>query len=627
MSIEVICDDCLYTFSVDDAYAGKRGKCPDCGSPVSVPDERFSAIELARSLSNRGRAKPSPSPPDPAPSAAAAKPPPPRPAIPRPLAGRPTTRKTKTRTAGTKGTSGTLGTPAANPATSVRVRSTTRSSTRPTPGKDAQRRTFLLGAAAASGVMVVIVAVGLVAYSLGKSDEQISASSQNRTVAANAASPADVESNARARRTVTKRANDEKSATSNSDSDAKLSDTNNDELPMLAKSKPSKLPQPAQTMNRKEKSLADLIEDVEPSVVRIDVAKRGGGGNGSGFVIDKQGTIVTNFHVIEGATRATVQFNDGFKAPVLGFLKIDTQKDIAVLKVDCPPDRLHPITLATAPPRKGEKVMTFGAPLGLSFTASEGIISGIRSAEELRTQIGITGHTGTWVQTTAPISPGNSGGPLVNLKGEVVGANTLTLTVGQNLNFAISAMDIRGALDQKSDSTTVLKPSSAPQRSTASGPRRPRVVEVDATTSAEGKKLFAKLDNLTLIIAAYKFDRTGKIAGYVKRMAETNADQAGLRLSDESNAAMLVMMQFEDSAVAEGASSLTLTGHVMVRKINGDNLVITKVWESSERIGTFSQLALRQGTIPNRVRSKMLDFFKKFRTDKNAAGGTTASKK
>lgn len=188
----------------------------------------------------------------------------------------------------------------------------------------------------------------------------------------------------------------------------------------------------------KERSIADLVEVVEPSVVRIDVTLKTGGGVGSGFVVAADGIVVTNHHVIAGAHKAVVSFRDGKTAPVVGTLALDAKRDIAVLKIGA--KNLPALKLAEKFPRKGESVVTFGAPRGLSFAATEGIVSAIRQGEELKNYI--KDLPGTWIQTSAPISQGNSGGPLVNRQGEVVGANTMMLMRGQNLNFAISAKDI-----------------------------------------------------------------------------------------------------------------------------------------------------------------------------------------
>lgn len=190
-------------------------------------------------------------------------------------------------------------------------------------------------------------------------------------------------------------------------------------------------------------SLADLIEKIEPSVVRIDVVKGDGRGVGSGYVVEADGTVVTNCHVIAGTHEATAVFKNGDSAKVLGTLFIDQNRDIAILKID--KQSLPTVPLADALPRQGDSVTAFGAPVGLSFSASDGIVSAIRKGQELA-----EGETlpGTWIQTTAPISPGNSGGPLVNRDGKVVGMNTMVLIIGQNLNFAISSVDVADALQK-----------------------------------------------------------------------------------------------------------------------------------------------------------------------------------
>lgn len=206
------------------------------------------------------------------------------------------------------------------------------------------------------------------------------------------------------------------------------------------------------------RTVADVIESVEPSVVRVDVVTRSGNAFGSGFVVQSDGVVVTNFHVVEDALRAKVSFRNGETASVDGTLYIDSDRDIAILKVTVA-GKVPSLGFAHSTPRKGEPVIAFGAPQGLSFSATDGIVSAIRTGDEL-SDLGKVA-LGTWIQTTAPISPGNSGGPLVNLDGDVVGANTSALIVGQNLNFAISANDIRDAMT-KAEKATVAPLS--PQR-------------------------------------------------------------------------------------------------------------------------------------------------------------------
>ncbi|HET6423312.1 MAG TPA: trypsin-like peptidase domain-containing protein, partial [Planctomycetaceae bacterium] len=168
--------------------------------------------------------------------------------------------------------------------------------------------------------------------------------------------------------------------------------------------------------------LPELIEAVEPSVVKINMDD--GRGTGSGYVVDTNGTVVTNYHVIAGVKSATVKFANGFEAKVLGVRLTIPKKDIAIIKIDAPKEKLHPITLSKTLPKKGISVVAFGAPEGFSFSTTEGIVSAVRSAQELREELGVD-YEGTWVQTSTPLSPGMSGGPLVDRAGNLVAMTTL----------------------------------------------------------------------------------------------------------------------------------------------------------------------------------------------------------
>jgi len=192
-------------------------------------------------------------------------------------------------------------------------------------------------------------------------------------------------------------------------------------------------------------NLPDLIERVEKGVVRVFVSGRDFEGQGSGVLLNDQGHIATNFHVVEGATKVEIAFHDGTKLPLLGCLRLSKSKDIAILRVD--PERIDTssLPLRESVPRKGERVVALGAPRHLAYSASEGTVSAVRTGRELADIDGgykkfdADAH---WVQTTAPISPGNSGGPLLDMRGQIVGLNTFTNLTGQNLNFAISSIDV-----------------------------------------------------------------------------------------------------------------------------------------------------------------------------------------
>jgi 2-alkenal reductase len=177
--------------------------------------------------------------------------------------------------------------------------------------------------------------------------------------------------------------------------------------------------------------LVALYERVNPGVVAILVYPGSPGdstiptGQGSGFVVDSEGHIVTNHHVIEGAGDIEIDFPSGYKAWA-SIVGSDTDSDLAVLDVDVPQDVLSPLPLADSDAlRVGEVVVAIGNPFGLSGTMTVGIVSALgRTLQTERTTgSGAAFRAGAIIQTDAAINPGNSGGPLINLNGEVVGVN------------------------------------------------------------------------------------------------------------------------------------------------------------------------------------------------------------
>lgn len=199
-----------------------------------------------------------------------------------------------------------------------------------------------------------------------------------------------------------------------------------------------------------EDSLAELYERINPGVVSILLRGVSGRSEGSGFVIDKEGHIITNYHVVEDGDHLEVGFPSGLRAwgEVIG---IDIDSDLAVIKVDVEPENLHPIPLGDSSQiRIGQTVVAIGNPFRLSGTMTVGIISGQgRTLESLRTSPeGGTFTAGDLIQTDAAINPGNSGGPLVNLNGEVIGVNRAIRTfnfteqadpLNSGIGFAIPA--------------------------------------------------------------------------------------------------------------------------------------------------------------------------------------------
>lgn len=230
--------------------------------------------------------------------------------------------------------------------------------------------------------------------------------------------------------------------------------------------------------------LADLIESIEPAVILFDVTTSKGAVTGSGFLVDSDGIAVTNYHVLDGATKAVARFANGRHVEVAGVLFFDSELDIAIVQLSNT-DKLPKLSLATSLPRKGDAAIAFGAPQGLSFSATEGIVSAIRSESDVDKEQ--WPKSGTWIQTSTPISPGNSGGPLLNRRGEVIGVNTFALVAGQNLNFAVSSLEVIDAL-QKSQR---LRTKPMPLSSLATTSRGAEVTRNESHLS-ESEKPFLK---------------------------------------------------------------------------------------------------------------------------------------
>ncbi|MHB1256289.1 MAG: trypsin-like peptidase domain-containing protein [Dethiobacteraceae bacterium] len=228
-------------------------------------------------------------------------------------------------------------------------------------------------------------------------------------------------------------------------------------------------------------TIADLVEKVGPAVVSIETfvetrrrqqdpfqndpffrqffgetpfspGNQVRRGMGSGFIISQDGYVLTNQHVVQGATRIEVRMpgrEDVHEAKLIGS---DFELDLAVLKIDA--DNLPALTLGnTDEVRVGEWVVAIGNPYGMAHTVTVGVISykGRRVTVEDR-------RFEDLLQTDASINPGNSGGPLLNLKGEVIGINTAMKTQAQGIGFSISANTVRMVLRDLIEKGKVIRP-------------------------------------------------------------------------------------------------------------------------------------------------------------------------
>jgi hypothetical protein len=189
-----------------------------------------------------------------------------------------------------------------------------------------------------------------------------------------------------------------------------------------------------------EETPAQLFKEWAPSVVCIQVQLDDGEGGGTGFAIDDSGTIATNHHVISGARAVRVKLFSGKWVDQVDLLTEDHEADLALLRVKTS-EPLKPMALGDSDTvTVGERIIAIGNPLGLEYTLTDGLVSSRRILEGK-----------PMIQMSVPVSPGNSGGPVINMRGQVIGVTTLQITGGpfgraQNLNMAVPTKALRALI-------------------------------------------------------------------------------------------------------------------------------------------------------------------------------------
>src|SRR3954471_14196519 len=203
----------------------------------------------------------------------------------------------------------------------------------------------------------------------------------------------------------------------------------------------------AQPADSSTLSVSSLYDRVHKGVVTVKVTTSQGDALGSGFVIDTQGHIVTNDHVVDGASSISVEFDDGasYDATLVG---ADASTDVAVIKVDAPSSELTPLQLGdSSAVGVGDAVVAIGSPLGLDETVTSGIVSALHRTITSPNNFSIPDA----IQTDAAINHGNSGGPLLDLEGRVIGINSqIESDSGGNdgIGFAVPSNTVKSVVTQ-----------------------------------------------------------------------------------------------------------------------------------------------------------------------------------
>jgi putative serine protease PepD len=285
---------------------------------------------------------------------------------------------------------------------------------------------------------------------------------------------------------------------------------------------------------------------VEPSVVAVQVTSQNGSGEGSGVILDKNGQILTNNHVVAGASGGTVQVTladgRGYNAKVVG---TDASTDLAVIKIENPPSNLKPATLgASSAVKVGDHVMAVGNPLGLAGTVTTGIVSALDRPVTTQAQetdpFAQSGNDDTVItnaiQTDAAVNPGNSGGALVDAQGRVIGINSSIASLGNGqgqsgsigLGFAIPIDEAKYVASQLADGGTVAHAWLGVQlqdgQATVDGAQRQAAVLREVTSGSPAAKAGLKAGDAVIGVDGDKVNSTTSLVGQIReRRPDTSA--------------------------------------------------------------------------------------------------------
>lgn len=432
MSIPVICPTCGAKFRVKDEFSGKQGRCPQCQDIFTVPLAVALVRDAPPSPSSHGRSPTTSS--DPGTTARPTWPVPVPPPVPKPPP-----------------------VPEGAPASRVLGQSPGPSALTPVAPAEADDRIARYAARRKRGLELPVWA-WFALGALALAGMVFAAWWQNRQVLA--------------KQTRTPIADDERRLAPDHATAVAGQRAGEARRPNKAPLRPNNTPSPPPARPNPGASAADVVAYVERGVVQIDGYEWNMRTSlGSGFVVDKaRRLVVTNYHVISQATKADVAFSDGTRYGVEGYRAVEPRCDLAILQLNGLPENAVELKLQTALPRKGEDVIAQGNPLGAKFVVTFGHVSTVASLEDLSPDSqAFLRHQGTdlptnrWIGHDARLSPGNSGGPLFNSSGDVIGVNTWVNTE-QELGYAIQADQVARLLNTLFPTVHPLKDWYRPER-------------------------------------------------------------------------------------------------------------------------------------------------------------------
>ena len=302
-----------------------------------------------------------------------------------------------------------------------------------------------------------------------------------------------------------------------------------------------------------------ISREAHGAVVSIVVSDKNGHplAQGSGFLISKDGQVVTNYHVIKNGSSAVIKFPDGAFFVVDGVLASDKDRDVAIIKAHG--NDFRALTLGDSNRLQvGEEVVAIGSPLSLESTVSNGIVSAIRTVED---------EGGKFLQITVPISPGSSGGPLFNMSGKVVGITTSHIKGGENLNFAIPINDVKPMLLARSPRARALPDETEP-------------VTADQTTAPSVEKFYSAWSGAIVVDHIYAFTK-----GYKANVHMARSDHTIYRFE------IACLAKFPD------CTQLTVGGKFQIEKMLKDDPDLYPIMEDDYNLGSVRVTGSEQSAV------------------------------
>ena len=302
-----------------------------------------------------------------------------------------------------------------------------------------------------------------------------------------------------------------------------------------------------------------ISREANGSIVSIVMSDKDGHpiAQGSGFLISKDGQVVTNYHVIKNGSSAVIKFPDGAFFVVDGVLASNKDRDVAIIKAHG--NDFRALTLGDSDRLQvGEEVVAIGSPLSLESTVSNGIVSAIRTVED---------EGGKFLQITVPISPGSSGGPLFNMSGKVVGITTSHIKGGENLNFAIPINDVKPLLLARSSKARTLPDEGEP-------------AAAEQPTSSSPKNFYSSWSGVVVVDHIYAFAK-----GYKAKVH--------MALSDHT------IFRFEIACLAKypDCAQLTVGGNFKIEKMLKDDPDLYPNMEDDYNLGSVRVTGSEQSTV------------------------------